>query len=190
MPDKTYTNLGKLREVAKGLRGVAHRINELLLHESVDRTAQLLFKIAALVAGAWWLGYTFWYAPTHKQEAAEQSGSARSEAALRRQISLVRVRMQLAPSIPDAKPRLEQLRGENLDIYLTTREFQEVPFPDRAEFINHIGTTWCAQVSCTFLPAVRFRDIETGQLLGTYWCCGILDFLNDKHRSPTNSNQR
>jgi hypothetical protein len=49
--------------------------------------------------------------------------------------------MQVKLSIPDAGPRLERPQGGNLEIYITTREFEAVPYPDRTEFTERVGKT-------------------------------------------------
>jgi hypothetical protein len=126
--------------------------------------------VVIIVAVVWYLGYTFWYAPSHREEVSAQPGAAGGRVADQRQEALGAVLIQVVLSIPDASPRLERLQGGNLDIYLTTREFQEVPYPDRSEFIGRVGKVWCAGLDRTFFPTVQFRDIKTGQVLGSYSC--------------------
>lgn len=121
------------------------------------------FVIVIAVIG--WLVYSFSYAPSQKEEIVTESAASNNAEQL-----LGWVRLQLAVSIPDASPRLERFKGDNLDIYLTVREFQKVQYPDRREFIERIGKVWCDRVSKAFLPAVQFRDISTGQLFGSYGC--------------------
>jgi hypothetical protein len=159
-------------------------------HEGLPR---LLFVIG-IVAVAWWFGYTFWYAPSHKLEMpALGQLSAEALALDPRQSALNAILMKLAVFLPHASPRLEQMQGGNLDIYLSTKDYQEVPYPDRAEFIKEISETWCAGIDCSYLPAVQFRDIKTGEVLDHYGCChlhwGQGGLFGLEFGSETNHNQ-
>jgi hypothetical protein len=154
-----------------------------------------LFIIVAIVGAVWWIGYTFFYAPFHKQEVPPGQANLSAEALALdpRQNALDATLTRLALLLPRANPRLEQMQAGNLDIYLTTREFQEVPYPDRAEFIKEIGETWCAGIDCSYFPAVQFRDINTGAVLGDYGCCHLQSgqggFFGLEIGSETNHNQ-
>ena len=114
-----------------------------------------LFVIAGLI---WWC-YSYLYAPTHKAESGTVPDDRQNQ-----------VLIALAVALPQAVPRLELLQGDNLNIYITRREFQSVPFPDRSDVLRKVGTKWCSLVDHIFLPAIEFRDISTGTSLGSYGC--------------------
>jgi hypothetical protein len=153
----------------------------------LDAALKPLLVVIGIVAVAWWLGYTFLYAPAHKQ--AIPSGLSTTALALDpRQKALEATQMRLAVVLPHAYPRIDQMQGGNLDIYLSKHDFQEVDYPDRAQFVKAIGETWCAGIDCSFLPAVQFRDIRTGEILDTYSCCHIWD-IGHQRPVPANDNQ-
>ena len=67
------------------------------------------------------------------------------------------------------QPRL-QLDGGSLEVYVTKNDFESVPFPDRRQFIEDLGTVWCSKGSSGFLPTLTIDDIRTGEKLGAYSC--------------------
>lgn len=58
----------------------------------------------------------------------------------------------------------------SLDIFVNRAAFESVPYPDRDELASAISDIWCNQVSSFLLPAVHFRDIQTGSTLVTKGC--------------------
>ncbi|HLG44078.1 MAG TPA: hypothetical protein VI337_03595 [Nitrospirales bacterium] len=120
------------------------------------------FGIALVCGILWWIAYSCLFAPsTREDDPASLTGSREH---------MQSVRLALAASFPAAYPRLELLKGQNLDIYLSKDEFHSVPYPDRSEVVATVGRTWCKKVEHTFLPAIRFRDITTGSVLASYGC--------------------
>jgi hypothetical protein len=57
-----------------------------------------------------------------------------------------------------------------LDIFINRAAFESVPYPDRDEIAAAISDVWCRQVSSFLLPAVHFRDVQTGSTLVTRGC--------------------
>jgi len=58
----------------------------------------------------------------------------------------------------------------SLDIFVNRAAFESVPYPDREEFAAAISDIWCHQVPSFLLPAVHFRDVQTGSTLVTRGC--------------------
>jgi hypothetical protein len=58
----------------------------------------------------------------------------------------------------------------SLDIFVNRAAFESVPYPDRDELAAAISDIWCNQVSSFLLPAVHFRDVQTGSTLVTRGC--------------------
>ena len=72
--------------------------------------------------------------------------------------------------LPFAEIRLQPMRGNNLDIYVTKDDFESIPYPDRDNFVTSIGQGWCANVSNYFLPVVKIKDIRTGAIMDKCSC--------------------
>jgi len=70
----------------------------------------------------------------------------------------------------DAETILVPLFDGSLDIFVNRRDFENVPYPDRNEIAAAISDMWCQQVSPGLLPAVHFRDVQTGSTLVTRGC--------------------
>ena len=125
--------------------------------------------LCALIVGVFiYFPYTFWYAPSQRADVFAKD--AAGQLVVLRQEALASVRSQVSASIIAANPRLEILEAGNLDIYVTAEEFQEVPYPDRAAFTGRVGRAWCSGLEISFLPAVQFRNIKTGEVLAKYSC--------------------
>lgn len=58
----------------------------------------------------------------------------------------------------------------SLDIFVNRRSFENVPYPDRSELAAAISDIWCNQISTFLLPAVQFRDVQSGSTLLTQNC--------------------
>jgi hypothetical protein len=72
--------------------------------------------------------------------------------------------------VMSADTRMEVYRGNNLDIYLPRTAFESLPYPDREHFVETVGAVWCKAVDRTYLPSVKFRDLQSGDRLGSYNC--------------------
>jgi len=70
----------------------------------------------------------------------------------------------------DAETILVPRFDGSLNIFVNRRDFENVPYPDRNEIAAGISDMWCQQVSPFLLPAVHFRDIQTGSTLITRGC--------------------
>jgi hypothetical protein len=70
----------------------------------------------------------------------------------------------------DAETILVPLFDGSLDIFVNRKNFETVPYPDRDELAAAISDMWCRQVSSFLLPAVHFRDVQTGSTLATRGC--------------------
>ena len=154
-----------------------------------DGVIGCLFGLALVGGALWWAGYSFFYAPSHRSEEGapaeiiktmSASGSAPAS-----QIHLgppeAAVRLTLASVMPDVDPRLEFLEGSNLDIYITRKEFEEIPFPDRPATVEKVGKAWCEKVDHTYLPVVQIRDIKTGEVFGKFSCTTDHVSIEEKH---------
>ena len=134
---------------------------------TLDGNALGCLLLCALIAGMFiYFPYTFWYAPSHRADLSARD-FAGDLAAVRR---MAAVRLQVGASIVASDPRLEILQAGNLDIYLTAQDIEEVPYPDRREFVQRVGNAWCSGLDLSYLPAVRFRNVKTGEVLARYSC--------------------
>ncbi len=70
----------------------------------------------------------------------------------------------------DAETILVPRFDGSLNIYMNRRDFENVPYPDRDEVAAAISDMWCRQVLPFLLPAVHFRDVQTGSTLVTRGC--------------------
>jgi hypothetical protein len=145
-----------------------------------------LIVLWAIGYSVWWVGYTFFYAPSHRDTSAPppqisadatspptQSSVATGTAALeaaRLANGQTAVLGEIAQILPDSFPRLEVMEGSNLDVYLTRKEFEDVAFPDRPSVLERVGKAWCKEVNHSYLPKLRIRDIRTGQEFGSFSC--------------------
>ena len=57
-----------------------------------------------------------------------------------------------------------------MDIFIDRGALDSIPYPDRNELAAAISDIWCDQVSPVLLPAVHFRDVQTGSTLLTKTC--------------------
>ena len=154
---------GDLTETKTEKEGIFAKFDK-LVDEFVD-LGKKLFWLVVVGGVLWWIAYSFVYAPsTREDDPALLTGSSKQ---------LGSVVVALAGSFPAAHPRLQLLKAQNLDIYLSENEFYSVPYPDRSEAVAKVGRTWCKQVEHTYLPALRFRDIATGSTLASYSCVGM-----------------
>jgi hypothetical protein len=136
---------------------------------------------AFLAAALWWAGYALWYAPGHRDTGPPPPLEAGRKPNVFMEAPDRAVRRALAGAFPAASPRLEFMKGGNLNVYVTRQAFETVPFPDRDDAVAQAGKSWCSHVALTFMPSVRFRDIRTGEQLGKYSCTSAKATL-DKQR--------
>ena len=126
------------------------------------------------------------YNLTHPEEAQRWTGAAeerlqaeqnirsvteeaqREEASKRQNEAMSAINTQLVLT-GFGQPRLE-LDGGSLDVYVRKNDFESIPFPDRRQFIEDLGTVWCKKGSSGFLPTLTIDDIRTGEKLGAYSC--------------------
>jgi hypothetical protein len=77
-------------------------------------------------------------------------------------------------SVPSGEIRLQQHGGFNLDIWIRQHDIESVPYPDRKNFIQRIGQSWCedskVKTESVFLPSVQIRDVRTGKEWASYSC--------------------
>lgn len=74
---------------------------------------------------------------------------------------------------PSSVLRIEPREGNNLFIYLRTKDFEIVPYPDRDDFVRTLGKAWCTSAgegSHWLLPSIYIYDIRTGGPLARHNC--------------------
>jgi hypothetical protein len=143
------------------------------IKHSVDDGIGCLVGFAAAVAAVWWIGFSFFYAPSHALPDSEVGVPVEGDMrdVTDRELAVLRAFAQSGFFVGETElPRLELMKGSNLDIFLEKRLFERVPYPDRKGFVEAVGTAWCSRVEWTYLPRVRFRDIKSGRGFGTYGC--------------------
>jgi hypothetical protein len=64
--------------------------------------------------------------------------------------------------------------GANVDIFLSRTIFETTTYPERVSSIQKVGNEWCGSVHwwemLAALPAVRVRDVASGDTLAQYDC--------------------
>lgn len=157
-------------EMAERLR-IADAAAKAAERASFFRGLKIFIALIATGGFIWWFVYSFFYAPTHiavnppvTQTPRQSQGTKPSETAEQA------VLLALYKELPYVEPRIEFLQGANLNIYLKRQEFESIPFPDRSDAVRRIGKAWCEKVEGAFLPAIKIRDIRTGEELAKYSC--------------------
>jgi hypothetical protein len=147
--------------------------NAATMLESKDEVLGCGAVLAFVIGGLWWLCYSFIYAPRHRDN-APPAELVKTDTVQHTSSSLGKpdeaVQAALADVFPSAAPRLDYLAGSNLDIYVSRRDFEGIPFPDREAATKKIADAWCSHVEHTYLPVVRVRDIRTGDLFAKCSC--------------------
>lgn len=120
-------------------------------------------------AALFWAAYSFLYAPSQPDPSGHPSVRQPTPGVAYSAEGAVGV--ALSTYLPaDSDWRLELMKGNNLDIYVSRKAFEDVAFPDRPNFIEQVGKAWCVGVQTMFIPAVRLRDVRTGKVMGSYRC--------------------
>jgi len=65
---------------------------------------------------------------------------------------------------------LDRRFGNNLDLYVNRKVFEEIPYPDRNDAVEKIGRAWCDNIQYPWLPRVSVFDIRSGKRLATHVC--------------------
>jgi hypothetical protein len=129
-----------------------------------------LFGTIMLVGAVSWAFYTFFYAPSHTTSPPPPRRATQNQPSSGVVDPVQAVLFAISIEVPYAEPHLEFLQGANLNVYLKRQDFERIPFPDRAGAVTRIGKAWCANVEHTFLPAIKIRDVRTGEQLARYSC--------------------
>ena len=66
--------------------------------------------------------------------------------------------------------RVDRRFGDNLNLYLHRKAFEQVPDGTRDTVIKKVGESWCAHASLPWLPRVALYDIESGTRIATHHC--------------------
>jgi hypothetical protein len=135
------------------------------LNEADPGAVIVVIVLCLIGAAVVWIGYTFFYA----QSAVDSTVASDDLEGRAKEVDLA-VRGTLAEAFGVPNPRLQRMKGDNLDIYISVATWQTVPFPDRKEITRKVGKAWCDRVRHTFLPEVRIRDVGDGKTLAAYSC--------------------
>jgi hypothetical protein len=84
----------------------------------------------------------------------------------------------LSVSFPTASVRLNQIGGENLEVWISQKEFESVAYLDRKTLMDLVGKQWCEKVSISKCPTVVVRNEKTGANLAIYHCMFSYSDLN------------
>jgi hypothetical protein len=132
-------------------------------YESAFAVAGCLLRLGVIAVVVGWIGYAFYYAPSHP--------AARDSVAVAgRSVRLLAVSVEMLAHVPPESLRLEAMQADNLEIFLAKGDLQRIAFPDRAGVLRRVGEAWCKGAEPWFLPTLRMRDIRTGERLGKYSC--------------------
>ncbi len=96
--------------------------------------------------------------------------NATNQEALGHRDAMYQITDELGLHRTDVETILVPKSDGSLDIFINRAAFESVPYPDRDELSTAISDIWCNQVSTFFLPAVHFRDVQTGSTLVTRGC--------------------
>jgi hypothetical protein len=81
-----------------------------------------------------------------------------------------RLRDAVRSEFPLSTFELKRTGSDDLDLFLSRKDVESVPFPDRAELFSRLGLAWCVDSKRLVFPSVRFRDLRTGATFGEYSC--------------------
>jgi hypothetical protein len=73
-------------------------------------------------------------------------------------------------ALPGHTARVDRRFGDNLNLYVQRKVFEDIPYPDRDDVVQNIGRTWCENIEYPWLPRVSIFDIRTGKRLTTHVC--------------------
>ncbi|HEY3349405.1 MAG TPA: hypothetical protein VGM13_06505 [Thermoanaerobaculia bacterium] len=124
--------------------------------------------IFVLIAGSVWLaGF-----PAFVREQVAQSDEPTAGSPVRITRLQGAVASELAPSSP---VEVRSKGGDDADVFLTRKDLESVPFPDREMLLARIGAAWCPKNSSALSrwaanSKVRFRDIKSGATFGEFGC--------------------
>ena len=138
--------------------------------EALDDTLGCVVGIGAGAAALFWVAYTFLYAPSHPDPEGQPAIPYSSPGAPTAVSPETAVQTALWTYLPSADPRLELMKGNNLDIYVSRSSFEDVAFPDRPSVIENVGKAWCGRVTHVFMPTVQLRDVKSGKVMASYSC--------------------
>lgn len=93
-----------------------------------------------------------------------------NQEALGHRVAMYQIKAELGLHRTDVETVLVPKFDGSLDIFVSRAAFESVPYPDRDEVAAAISDVWCNQVSPFLLPAVHFRDVQTGSTLVTKGC--------------------
>jgi hypothetical protein len=74
--------------------------------------------------------------------------------------------------------RLNQIGGENLEVWISQKQFESVAYLDRKTLMDAVGKQWCDTAGITKCPTVVVRDEKTGKNLAIYHCMFSYSDLN------------
>lgn len=95
---------------------------------------------------------------------ASQAGLAKSESATNLTVVV------LSKAMPDHPARIDRRFGNNLDLYVNRKAFEEILYPDRNDAVEKIGRAWCDNIEHPWLPRVSLYDIRSGKRIATHVC--------------------
>lgn len=76
----------------------------------------------------------------------------------------------LAKALQGNTVRVDRRFGDNLNLYLHRKAFEQVPDGTRDAVVKKVGESWCENVSLPWLPRVALYDIDSGTRLATHHC--------------------
>ena len=104
-----------------------------------------------------WLLYAMWFAPD-----------------IRREDQIFPEKCQIYPQTSAAfstfEFRIVRMSSENIDIFISRKDFETVSYPDRKDVIAQIGRSWGAFADWYCFASVRIRDVATGKVFADYSC--------------------
>ena len=76
--------------------------------------------------------------------------------------------------------KLEIRMDYSVYAYISPKNYIGFPYPDRSDAITKVGKAWCEEkgMNVWYLPKVQIRNIEDGEVLGTYRC--FFNFVSKK----------
>lgn len=128
--------------------------------EAIGDAVAVIVWIAAGVAVAVWL-FVLLIGPLFE---ASQATVVKSDKAANS------VAVAVWNALPGFTARIDRRLGDNLDLYVQRRAFENIPYPDRNQVVEEIGRAWCNNIDYPWVPRVSFFDIQRGKRLATHIC--------------------
>lgn len=171
----------KLRRWLRLLETLSQQRGPSRVMRAIEESFQVIMTVCVVLVIATWL-FVVIIGPMFP---ASQASFAKSDTAA----NLAAVALWNA--LPGHAARVDRRFGDNLNLYVNRKVFEDIPYPDRNDVVEKIRRAWCDNIEYPWLPRVSIYDIRSGKRLSTYVCAvGKLKEAFSKSSSRTTSKQK